>query len=187
MEIIRLLYQHGGAVPFTKLLEGLGYDTKNSSNLANHIKKLVEWGLVDKESGTYNLTKLGNQLFDQIDGIEKLIDEHNRDIMVRTSDFCFEPFDESKIANNLIREADFTEDEAFHLAKTAKRKLLAAKIQYLTAPLIREYMNFILLEEGKEEARHKLTRLGLPPYDVKQLLAQILLSLPGRNIFFYCC
>jgi DNA-binding HxlR family transcriptional regulator len=170
MEIIRVLAEHGSSLSFKKLLEELGYENKNSSNLANHIKKLVEWGMVDKNSSSYSLTKLGKQLYIQINGIEKIIDEHNRDIMVRTSDFCFEPFDETKIAVNLIREANFTEEEAFELARTAKHKILNANIRYLTAPLIREYMNFILLESGKEEARHKLTRLGLPPYDVKQLL-----------------
>ncbi|MBN2156515.1 MAG: helix-turn-helix transcriptional regulator [Candidatus Lokiarchaeota archaeon] len=172
MEIVRLLFQIGNPVGFTKLMEGIGCDPANSSNLANHLKKLVELGLVEKDSSTYALTKLGLQLYDQIDGIEKTIEEHNKDILVRTSDFCFESFDERKITENLIREADFSEEEAFSLAKIAKRKLLTAEITYLTAPLIREYMNVILLEEGKEEARHKLTRLGLPPFDVKQLLHQ---------------
>ncbi len=170
MEIIRLLAEHANSLSFTKLLEEIGYENKNSSNLANHLKKLVELGIVEKDTSFYTLTKLGRQLYDQIDTIEKIIEEHNRDIMVRTSDFCFEPFDETKIAENLIREANFKKEEAYELARIAKRKILNANIGYLTAPLIREYMNFILLESGKEEARHKLTRLGLPPYDVKQLL-----------------
>ena len=76
-----------------------------------------------------------------------------------------------------------------NLLELAKHKLLNANIEYLTAPLIREYMNFILLESGKEEARHKLTRLGLPPYDVKQLLlhgnfenSNMLYNELGKNI-----
>ena len=189
MEIIRLLAERSSPIVFTTLLKGLGYSSKNSSKLANHLKKLVEWKFVDKESSSYTLTKFGKQLYDKIDGIEKIIDEHNRDILVRTSNFCLEPFDEEKIAINLMREADFAEDEAYELARTAKRKLLNANIEYLTAPLIREYMNFILLESGKEEARHKLTRLGLPPYDVKQLLlrgnfenSKMLYNELGKNI-----
>ncbi|MHA1451504.1 MAG: DUF7347 domain-containing protein, partial [Promethearchaeota archaeon] len=189
MEIVRLLAERGNPLVFKTLLKGLGYTAKNSSKLANHLKKLVEWRLVDKDSSSYTLTKLGKQLYDQIDGIEKTIDEYNRDIFVRTSDFCLEPFDESKIAINLMREADIAEDEAYELARMAKHKLLNANIEYLTAPLIREYMNFILLESGKEEARHKLTRLGLPPYDVKQLLihgnfenSNMLFNELGKNI-----
>ncbi|TFG18722.1 MAG: hypothetical protein EU530_08410 [Promethearchaeota archaeon] len=189
MEIIRLLAERGNPVVFNTLLKGLGYTPVNSSKLANHLKKLVEWRLVDKDSSSYTLTKLGKQLYDQIDGIEKTIDEYNRDIFVRTSDFCLEPFDETKIAINLMREADIAEGEAYELARMAKHKLLNAKIEYLTAPLIRESMNFILLESGKEEARHKLTRLGLPPYDVKQLLlhgnfenSNMLYNELGKNI-----
>ena len=33
---------------------------------------------------------------------------------------------------------------------------------------MREYINGILLEEGLEEFRHKLTRLGVPPYDTNK-------------------
>jgi DNA-binding HxlR family transcriptional regulator len=168
MEIIKKLSQYEGSVAFTKILENL--DSQNSSNLANHLKKLVDWNLVNKDGSSYSLTKLGRQLYDQVDTIDKLIEEHNKDIMVRTSDFCLEPFDELKIVNNLVREADFSESEAIILAKKVKRELFDANIEYLTAPLIREYTNFILLQSGKEGARHKLTRLGLPPYDVRQLL-----------------
>ena len=120
MEIIRLLAERGNPVVFKTLLKGLGYTAKNSSKLANHLKKLVEWRLVDKDSSSYTLTKLGKQLYDQIDGIEKTIDEFNRDIFVRTSDFCLEPFDEAKIAINLMREADIAEDEAYELARIGK-------------------------------------------------------------------
>jgi len=172
MEIIKILHQHDRPVAFKTLLKDLGYSPNNSSLLANHLKKLMESNLITKELSFYSLTKLAKQLFDQIDGMEKLIEEHNRDIMVRTSDFCFEPFDEMKIAQNLMREADFCEDEAILMAKKTKRELFNANIEYLTAPLIREYTNFILIQSGKEEARHKLTRLGLPPYDVKKLLRE---------------
>jgi DNA-binding HxlR family transcriptional regulator len=172
MEIIRLLAENNGPLIFTNILKGLGYTSKNSSNLANHLKKLIDCSLVHKDSSSYSLTKLGKQLYDQVDSLETIIDEHNRDIMVRTSDFCLEPFDEEKIAQNLMREADLNQEEAHDLARKAKHKLLNAEIEYLTAPLIREYMNFILLECGKEEARHQLTRLGLPPFDVKQLLTR---------------
>jgi ribonucleoside-triphosphate reductase len=40
----------------------------------------------------------------------------------------------------------------------------------LTAPLVREVANAILIEQGLEEYRHKLTRLGLPVYDVTALI-----------------
>jgi len=40
----------------------------------------------------------------------------------------------------------------------------------LTAPLIRELVIAVLIEEGLEEYRHRLTRLGMPVHDVTQSL-----------------
>lgn len=61
-------------------------------------------------------------------------------------------------------------DIAKEIATEAKQRLNKANITYLTAPLVREYINAILIEHHFENYRAKLTRLGLPPFDVKQLL-----------------
>ena len=60
--------------------------------------------------------------------------------------------------------------EAKKVANEAKKRLRKANITYLTAPLIREFVNAILIEFNLEDTRHKLTRLGLPPYDIKQMI-----------------
>jgi ribonucleoside-triphosphate reductase len=56
------------------------------------------------------------------------------------------------------------------VAKEAEKRLFKSKTKYLTAPLVREIVNAILIEKGFEEYRHKLTRLGLPIYDVTALI-----------------
>jgi ribonucleoside-triphosphate reductase len=56
------------------------------------------------------------------------------------------------------------------IAKEAEKQLLRSKTKYLTAPLVREVVNAILIEDGLEDYRNKLTRLGVPVHDVTNLL-----------------
>jgi anaerobic ribonucleoside-triphosphate reductase len=58
---------------------------------------------------------------------------------------------------------------AQQIAREVEERLSKTNIEYLTAPLMREYINAILLENGLEEVRHKLTRLGTPPFEVFKL------------------
>jgi ribonucleoside-triphosphate reductase len=91
-------------------------------------------------------------------------------MLVRTSRFALEDFDVNKIANSLSRETRMPAELAQKVAKEAEKRLLKSKTKYLTAPLVREVVNAILIEKGLEEYRHKLTRLGLPIYDVTALI-----------------
>ncbi len=90
--------------------------------------------------------------------------------MVRTSRLAMEEFDRNKIAESLVKEANVPHDLAQKIARETQGRLLKVRTKYLTAPLIREFVNAILIEKGLEEYRHKLTRLGLPVYDVTQLI-----------------
>jgi len=42
---------------------------------------------------------------------------------------------------------------------------------YLTGSLIRELVNSVLLEHGHEEYRHKLARVGLPIFEVQEMVS----------------
>src|SRR4030065_582398 len=64
-----------------------------------------------------------------------------------------------------LLKADLLEPDA-----EAKKILLKAKTKYLTAQLIREVVNAILIEKGMEDYRHKLTRLGMPVHEVTALI-----------------
>ena len=56
------------------------------------------------------------------------------------------------------------------IASETEARVYKFQTAYLTAPLIREIVNSILVEHGYEEYRHKLTRLGLPVADVAELI-----------------
>ncbi|MCW4035063.1 MAG: hypothetical protein NWF03_06825, partial [Candidatus Bathyarchaeota archaeon] len=91
-------------------------------------------------------------------------------ILVRTSRLAMEEFDRNKIVEALVKEANVPVFQAQKIARETEKRLLEFKTKYLTAPLIREMVNAILVEKGLEEYRHKLTRLGLPVFDVNQLI-----------------
>ena len=113
-----------------------------------------------------------------------------RGMMVRTSHFTLEEFDANKITNSLIKEAKVPAELAQKAAKEAEKRLRKSKIKYLTAPLVREVVNAILIEKGLEEYRHKLTRLGMPVHEVTTLIdakdqtkgSSVMLSKAGKTV-----
>jgi ribonucleoside-triphosphate reductase len=83
-----------------------------------------------------------------------------------------EEFNADKIMQSLVKEAGMPVELAQKITSETESRLYKFQTQYLTAPLIREMVNALLVEHNLEEYRHKLTRLGMPVFDVTQLLGQ---------------
>jgi len=95
---------------------------------------------------------------------------YKKQLFVRTSKTVLEPFDRKKIVNSLIEETTISKGNAEKIAKEVEDELGRLKLKYVTAPLIREIVNVKLLEHKKERERAMYTRLGMPVYDVKNLI-----------------
>lgn len=91
-------------------------------------------------------------------------------LKVRTSRTTLESFDKKKIVDSLVKESHLDEIHAKTIAREVEKELGRLKVNYVTAPLIREIVNVKLLEKGMEDVRAKYTRLGMPVYDVKELI-----------------
>ena len=115
------------------------------------------------------ITDLGIEVIKFARELEEYIAIKKGKLYVRTSRFSIEEFNKEKIINSLTTEANIPYDLAEEIATEAEERLIQLKTTYLTAPLIREFVNAILIEKGLDEYRHKLTRLGMPIYDVYQL------------------
>ena len=89
---------------------------------------------------------------------------------VRTSRLTMEDFDPRKIVDSLVREAGLDVRTAEEIAREIADIIARARLKFLSAPLIRELVNYALLERGLEEARKRYTRVGMPIYDVERLL-----------------
>jgi anaerobic ribonucleoside-triphosphate reductase len=171
LQILNFLFDKS-ALSYTELMTALKMNpSRDAGRFAYHLKFLLKANLVeaDVESKKYYLTDLGKMVIDVADRVEKKAFKP-KGMLVRTSHSTLEEFDANKIANSLIKEAKMPPDQAQKAAKEAERLLLKSKTKYLTAPLVREVVNAILIEKGQEEYRHKLTRLGLPVHEVTALL-----------------
>jgi anaerobic ribonucleoside-triphosphate reductase len=171
LNILNLLFDKT-QLSYTELMSSLKMNpSRDAGRFAYHLKFLLKANLLeaDIETRKYILTDLGKMVIDVADKIDKKALKH-KTTLVRTSRPTLEEFDANKIANSLIKEAQMPPETAQNVAKEAEKQLTQAKTKYLTAPLVREVVNAILIERGLEDYRNKLTRLGTPVHDVTNLL-----------------
>ena len=188
IDILKKLSLNSNPLPYSILQKEVLGTNPNSVNFSFHLKTLKNSDLMNTTDEGYVLSALGRQILKNIVSIEKILNDKNKTIMIRTSKYSKEPFDSSKIKNYLIKEGQVGEHLAKQIAKEVEERLSKTNITYLTAPLMREYINGILLENGQEEIRHRLTRLGTPPYEVSRYFdnsrinPELLLSKLGSEV-----
>jgi len=171
IQILNLLLEQG-PMSYTEIMNYLKLDAaRDAGRFAYHLKSLLKADLIepDVETKKYRLTDLGRRIIEITDEIEDQTYKR-RKMLVRTSHLTIEEFDRNRIAQSLITEANVPTDLAQKIARETEKRLQQFKTKYLTAPLIREIVNTILLEKHYEDYRHKLTRLGLPVYEVTRLI-----------------
>lgn len=93
-------------------------------------------------------------------------------LFVRTSSEAMDGWDRSRIVDALLRETFIDEGTAEDISLEVENNVRLSGIKVITAPLIREMVNAKLLERGLESARRLHTRLGVPLYDVDQLITR---------------
>ncbi|HUL30312.1 MAG TPA: anaerobic ribonucleoside-triphosphate reductase [Thermodesulfobacteriota bacterium] len=91
-------------------------------------------------------------------------------LFVRTSDESMLGWDRQRIVDALMRETYVDFDTAKTIAREVEDLIATSKIRRITAPLIRELVDTKLVERGLEQARKMHTRLGMPLYDIDQLI-----------------
>jgi len=161
-----------GPQSYTDLMKILRLNpSRDAGRFAYHLKYLLNADLIepDVDNKEYRLTDLGKTIINFTEDIQQQFLQRKK-IFVRTSRLAMEEFDRNKIVEALVNEANVPVFQAQKIARETEKRLLEFKTKYLTAPLIREMVNAILVEKGLEEYRHKLTRLGLPVHDVNQLI-----------------
>lgn len=170
LNILKLLFDRG-PLSYTEIMNSLKMSpSRDAGRFAYHLKVLLNMDLIepDQETKKYMLTDLGKSVVNFVMRLEESASKKR--MLVRSSRLAIEYFDRNKIAESLIREANVPVDLAQKIARETEERLSRLDTKYLTAPLIREFVNAILIEKGLEDYRHKLTRLGLPVYDVTQLI-----------------
>jgi ribonucleoside-triphosphate reductase (formate) len=167
--------QANGPLTYSEIMSLTKMDPiRDAGKFAYHLRSATDAGLVDfdKENRKYELSKLGEVLMNFSYEIEDYALNKKGKLFVRTSRWSIEEFDRNKIVQSMIQEADAPIDVAQQVAQETEDRLIRSGTKYITAPLIREFVNAILIEKKLEEYRHKLTRLGLPVFEVTQRIKE---------------
>ena len=173
LQILRLLSTKG-QLQYTEIMFQLKLDpVRDAGKFVYHLKSLTAAGLaaLDKKTKRYEVTELGNMIVSFARDMDEYVNVKRGKLYVRTSRLAIEEFHRNKISRSLVIEGGVPQEIADEIAAEAEDRLVRLKTIYLTAPLIREFVNAILIEKKLEEYRHKLTRLGMPVYDVAQLIS----------------
>ncbi|MCP8309105.1 MAG: helix-turn-helix domain-containing protein [archaeon] len=172
LEVLRILNAKG-PLSYSDLKTLAGFKSKKESGkFAYHLRKLAKQALVSLDRGErkYAISSLGRLLLNLTRQIEEQSMLESGKFYVRTSKQTMEEFNPDKILQSLIREAGMPVELAQRITNEIEARISKFQATYLTAPLIREMVNALLIEHGYEEYRHKLTRLGLPVFDVTELM-----------------
>ncbi|MDP6641181.1 MAG: anaerobic ribonucleoside-triphosphate reductase [Nitrososphaerales archaeon] len=172
LEILRILNTKG-PLSYSELKTLAGFKSKKESGkFAYHLRKLVRQMLIslNRQERKYTVTSLGRLVLNVTRQIEEQSVVESGKLYVRTSRQTMEEFNSDKILQSLVREAGMPVELAQRITSETEARLYKFQTIYLTAPLIREMVNALLVEHGFEEYRHKLTRLGLPIYDISEMI-----------------
>lgn len=169
IDILKRLNNNQTPLSFSRLQKDILGHNASSVNLSFHLNSLKKSELIFSSEEGYLITSLGQQILDKILSIEQILNNQNKARVIRTSKYSKELFDINKIEEYLVVEGELDHYLARQIAHEVEERLSKTNIEYMTAPLMREYINAILLENGLEEVRHKLTRLGTPPFEVFKL------------------
>ncbi len=93
-------------------------------------------------------------------------------LFVKVSEGDVITWDKSRIVKSLLRETTIDEATARLIADRVERIIRDSGIEFITGPLIREIVNAELIKLKLEEQRKQYTRLGMPIYDVEQLITK---------------
>jgi len=173
IDILRILNSKG---PLTysepKSLAGFK-SKKESGKFAYHLRKLLRQSLValNKSERRYTITNLGKLVLSLARQIEERSIIESGKMYVRTSHDSIEEFNSQKIIQSLVREGGLPLELAQKITEEVENRIYKYQTTYLTGSLIRELVNSVLLENGLEDYRNKLARVGLPVFEVKEMIS----------------
>lgn len=91
-------------------------------------------------------------------------------LFVRTSADDIVAWNRARIVDALIKETGIKRELAEIIGLEVEKQVKKLSIDFITAPLVRELVDVKLLEYGLEDTRRRHTRLGVPIFDVRQII-----------------
>ena len=175
IDILRILNSKG-PLTYSELKALAGFKSKKESGkFAYHLRKLLRQSLValNKAERRYTITNLGKLVLSLARQIEERSIIESGKMYVRTTNQSIEEFNSHKIIQSLVREANVPLELAQKITEEVENKIYKFQTAFLTTPLIREMVNSVLTEHGHDEYRNKLARIGMPVFDVMQMINNV--------------
>lgn len=172
IEILRVLNTKG-PITYSELKDSSGFKSKkDSGKFAYHLRKLHKFSLVglNKTDRRYTITNMGKTVLTVFKQVEKSAVVESGKLYVRTSRGSIEEFDPQRVLRSLLTEGNLPRELAQKVTEEVESRIYKNRTAYLTSALIREMVNSVLLEYGLEDYRNRLVRVGLPVYDVKEMI-----------------
>ncbi len=91
-------------------------------------------------------------------------------LFVRTSSEEMSPWNRERIVDALMRETPLDYESAVAISREIEDFIFRSGLRHITTPLIRELVDTKLIERGFEGIYRRHRRLGVPVYDVENLL-----------------
>lgn len=91
---------------------------------------------------------------------------------VETTDGKISAFNPQNIVESLIRETGLEQKKAIEITTNVLRRLSTLGLDFIAAPHLRELICGELTSQGLHEYRCQYTRLGIPIYDVREMLKE---------------
>jgi ribonucleoside-triphosphate reductase len=89
-------------------------------------------------------------------------------VRVRKEDGSIESFDKNKIIESIRKETGCVGKIIEEIVDEVYTTLKVIRLDPVTGPLIREFINTKFLEHGMDDCRRKYTRVGMPVYDARK-------------------
>ena len=175
IEILRIL-KTKGPLTYSELKAHAGFRSKKESGkFAYHLRKLHRQSLValNKSERIYTVTNMGKLVLNLARQIEERSVIESGKMYVRTSRGSIEEFDSQRIIQSLVREGNLPLELAQRITEEVENRIYKYQTTYLTSALIRDMVNYVLLEHGHEDYRAKLVRVGLPVHDVQEMITNV--------------
>ncbi len=175
IDILRILNSKG-PLTYSELKSLAGFKSKKESGkFAYHLRKLLRQSLValNKSERRYTITNLGKLVLSLARQIEERSIIESGKMYVRTSGESIEEFNSHKIIQSLVREGSLPLELAQKITEEVENRIYKYQTTYLTGAVIRDMVNSVLLEHGHEEYRNKLARLGMPVYDIQEMVSNL--------------
>ncbi len=142
-----------------------GIDFWTAAEVAFEVSKKIYDGISSDEIQKTTLEMLSKKNQEAAERYKRF-----HSMYVRTSRNTIDSFDRKKIEESLLNETTLPKEIAENISKDAEIELRRLKLDFISAPLIREVVNVKLLENGFEEARRDYTRVGMPVYDAMKVI-----------------